>query len=65
MLSDKRRVLLVLNGVGLLISAALSGWLSSFLAHWTYGRSSPTSRWRLAVTGGPGIWRILKASPTA
>ncbi len=30
MLSDKRRALLVLNGVGLLISAALSGWLYFF-----------------------------------
>ncbi len=30
MLSEKRRVLLVLNGVGLLISAALSGWLYFF-----------------------------------
>jgi hypothetical protein len=30
MLSDRRRVLLVLNGVGLLISSALSGWLYFF-----------------------------------
>ncbi|WP_422343680.1 hypothetical protein [Parasphingorhabdus sp.] len=30
MMSDKRRALLVLNGVGLLISAVLSGWLYFF-----------------------------------
>jgi len=30
MLSDRRRALLVLNGVGLLISSALSGWLYFF-----------------------------------
>jgi len=30
MLSDRRRALLILNGAGLLISAALSGWLYFF-----------------------------------
>ena len=58
MLSEKRRTLLVLNGVGLLISAVVSGWIYFFfllgaIDLWPFVTDIP-----VAITGDRRAWNM-------